>query len=305
MKTNKFHESVMTREVIDYLNVKNAKETHIKKQARFIDATLGTAGHSVEIIKNGGFVVGIEMDPTMLEIARNRLIAACPGFEGKECFKLIRGNFKDLKEIAQKEELEKVSGIVFDLGVTNLHLTGKTRGFSFREEDAKLDLRLNPKTQGVTGEQIINLLREDQLTTLFSQVMNFRSSKEVAARIVKARIEKRIETVGDFLSALEGTRGKERLHFATLPFLALRMAVNSEIENLKEALPSAFDLLESGGRLVVISFHSKEDLVVEDFFKSKRFEAKILTENYLKPSLQEVQANPRARSARFRVLEKI
>lgn len=129
MKTNKFHESVMTREVIDYLNVKNAKETHIKKQARFIDATLGTAGHSVEIIKNGGFVVGIEMDPTMLEIARNRLIAACPGFEGKECFKLIRGNFKDLKEIAQKEELEKVSGIVFDLGVTNLHLTGKTRGF--------------------------------------------------------------------------------------------------------------------------------------------------------------------------------
>lgn len=291
----------MVREVIKFLGL---DKTHFKKQTRFIDATLGNGGHTLEIVKKGGEVLGIEADPEMLKIARNRLNEACPGFEEKQSFKLIQGNFKDIDKIAKDNDFLNVSGVIFDLGVTNLHLTGETRGFSFRDLESKLDMRLDPNSQGVSAYELINLLREDQLTQLFVRVMRFSDAKKLATRIVETRAQQKIETVKDFLECLRGISKKEDLHYATLPFLALRIAVNSEIENLKEALPKAHELLESGGKLIVISFHSLEDDLVKAFFNSKRNEAEILTENYLKPSLLEVEKNPRARSARLRVLLK-
>src|SRR5436190_16975681 len=124
MKNDEYHESVMTQEVLEFL--------HIKKQARYIDLTVGTGGHCLEIVKAGGKVLGIDMDPKMLDIARNRLIEACPGFEKEECFKLQEGNFLNIDKIASSTGFKPVSGIVLDLGVSNLHLTNPERGFSFR-----------------------------------------------------------------------------------------------------------------------------------------------------------------------------
>lgn len=292
MKNDTYHESVMTREVLEYL--------HIKKQANYIDATLGTGGHSEAIYQNGGSVLGIDMDPTMIEVARERL-SSCPAHEN--FFKLIQGNFRNIDRIAKEAELASVSGIVFDLGVSNIHLKGP--GFSFQDEDSELDMRMNQTEQGVKGADLLNVLRPDQLVELFSQVLPYSVSRVIAQRVSLARQIKPFVTVGDFVRAIRGIESKPNLHFATLPFLALRMAVNTELENIEVALPKAFDLLEPGGRLVVISFHSREDEIVQQFFKSKEGTGgRILTQNFIAPSLREVNSNLKSRSARLRSIEK-
>lgn len=297
-----WHESVMTQEVIDFLNLRGSM--HIKKQALYIDATVGTGGHAVEIVKNGGKVLGIDLDPKMLEIAQNRLNEACPGFEKDECFKLVHGNFIDIDKIAANAGFTKVDGIVLDLGVSNIHLTGEYRGFSFREPEAPLDMRLDTENQAVKASDLLNVLREDQLFDMFSVTMSYQAAKKLASRVVEIRAEKKFEKVGDFLEALVGARTKKGLHAGTLPMLALRIAVNTELDNLKEVLPKAFELLGKKGRLIVISFHSKEDEIVKDFFESKKDEGDSLTENYVAPSLPEIERNPRSRSARLRAIVK-
>lgn len=284
MTKDNYHESVMIREVIEAL--------HIQKGKKYIDATVGTAGHAIEIGKRGGFVLGIDMDETMLGVARRRLSQACP-----TSFRLIRGNFKDIDKVAKDVGMDSVSGILFDLGVSNIHLTDPTRGFSFENPDAPLDMRIDSKTQGVVGSDLLNALRKDQLIELFEVTMESGSARWLARRTVEARELGPIRTVGDFLVVCQGLRAKPGLNPATLPFLALRIATNSELENLAEALPKAYELLEDGGKLVVISFHSGEDRIVKRFFKQ--------TEKPLFPSEEEVNKNPRARSAKMRVLTKV
>lgn len=278
MKTDEYHESVMVREVI--------KNLHIKNQAKYIDATLGTGGHTIEIAENGGVVLGIEADPKMLELAKVRLKDSRP------TPKLVQGNFIDIDKIAKKEGFDKVSGILFDLGVTNLHLTSDSRGFSFGDPDSDLDMRLNLDTQGVKASDLINALREDQLVDLFSQTMDAGSTRWLVNRIIQMRP---VSTVGDFLNICSGLRGKPGLNSATLPFLALRIAVNNELDNLEEVLPKAYELLEVGGNLIVISFHSGEDRIV------KKFGDSVL----IYPKDDEISGNPRARSAKMRVIKKI
>lgn len=290
-----YHESVVTGEVVEHL--------HIKTKAWYIDATLGNGGYALEILKKGGCVLGIEMDPEMLEIARDRIVSACPDHDN---FKLIHGNFKDIDTIAKNNGLSKVDGVAFDLGVTNLHLTSQDRGFSFRNPETAIDMRLDANTQAVTGADLLNVLREDQLIDLFSVVLSFKEARILAHQIIEARAVKKIKTIGDFLLTLKPIKAKEDLHYATLPLLALRIAVNSELDNLKEALPKAFDLLEDGGNLVVVSFHSKEDLIVEKFFKSiTHSKGKVFSKNYISPSFEEVYKNPKSRSARLRSIRKI
>lgn len=281
----------MTREVLEYL--------HIKKQACYIDATLGTGGHSLSIYQNGGSVLGIDMDSNMIEIARERL-SSCPAHEN--FFKLVQGNFRNIDQIAKEADVNDISGIVFDLGVSNIHLKGP--GFSFQDEDAELDMRVNQTEQGVKAADLLNVLRPDQLVELFSQVLPYSVSRVIAQRVNLARQTKPFVKVGDFVRAIRGIESKPNLHFATLPFLALRMAVNTELENLEVALPKAFDLIKPGGRLVVISFHSREDEIVQRFFKSKDGVGRILTQNFIAPSLREVNSNLKARSARLRSIEK-
>ena len=278
MKDNSYHEPVMTVEVLAHLN----------KAKSAVDATLGTGGHSLKLLESGVKILGIESDPEILKIARERLAKFNP--------LLVHGNFKDIDRIAKENGFNKVDGILFDLGVSNLQLMDEARGFSFSNPSAELDMRMDKDSQSITGVVLLNVLRKDQLEDMFSKVLDLGSSRWLAKRVLEKRGIRPIKTVGDFLDICEGLKGKARLNPATLPFLALRIAVNSELENLKEALPKAYDLLEVGGKLLVISFHSGEEEVVRSF--SSKFLGPI------KPTIEEVNNNPKARSAELFVLAK-
>lgn len=282
MNNQKIHESVMVVEVLK----------HIKKLGKYIDATLGTGGHTLEIAKKSKLVLGIEADPEMLEIAKNRL-------KSSENVVLVNGNFVDIDKIAKENNFDKVDGILMDLGVTNLHLLDENRGFSFSNSNlnTELDMRLDQNKQGVKAKDLLNMLREDQLQKLFDTTLDRSSSRWLSSQVIKRRSVEKFETVSDFLDICERIRNeKVHLHPATLPFLALRIAVNSELDNLVEVLPKAYDLLKVGGKLLVITFHSKEDEIVKSFDKKSQLEV---------PSSEEVLLNARARSAKLRVITKL
>lgn len=265
------HESVLLKEAVDALGV--------QKGEKYIDATCGTGGHTEEILARGGRALGIEADPKMLKIAEERLNEACP---------VVLGNFRDIGKIAREHGFEEVAGVLFDLGVSSIHFDEDGRGFSFRSPDAPLDMRLNPKVQGVTAADLLNSLPESHLARLFE-------SRSLASKIVRVRKLSKFEKVADLLEVVgQDKRGK--IHPATKAFMSLRIAVNSEYQNLEEALPQAFELLKKGGRLVVISFHSGEDRIVKRFMKDSRV---------ILPTKEEVGRNPRARSAKMRVLAKL
>ncbi len=290
---NNYHESVLVDKVIEVL--------HIEKARKYIDATVGNGGHTLEILKQGGQVLGIELDPKILAIAEERLRDS-----GEKDYKLVNGNFTEIDEIAIKLGWNSVAGILFDLGVTNIHLKDTERGFSFENPEAALDMRIDPETQGVKAADLLNVLREDQLEELFKVTLEPGAAKWISGRVLHSRLAKPVATVGDLLEISEGLRiGKPGLNVATLPFLALRIAVNSELTNLEEALPKAFGILAKRGRLAVISFHSGEDAIVKNFFKEKSKDgAKIITFKPILADEEEINNNRRARSAKMRVLQK-
>jgi 16S rRNA (cytosine1402-N4)-methyltransferase len=290
---NNYHESVLVKETVEAL--------HIEKARKYIDATVGNGGHALEILKEGGKVLGIDLDPKMLEITKSRL-----GKKWKSDLKLVNGNFSQIYKIAKDNDWVPVFGILFDLGVTNIHLTDMERGFSFENPESVLDMRINPETQGVKASDLLNVLREDQLRSLFEVTLDPGAAKWITGRVIHSRAAKTISSVGDMLEISEGLKtGRFGLNEATLPFLALRIAVNSELSNLEETLPKAFNILEKGGRLVVISFHSKEDVIVKNFFKEKKLEGnEIVTFKPVLASEEEINVNRKARSAKMRVLKK-
>lgn len=289
MNEDKFHKSVLVRETIEALGP--------RKGSKVIDATLGTGGHTGEMVRKGCRVLGIDLDPLMLELTKERHLKNCV---------LVEGNFKDIDKIALEHGFEKVSAVLFDLGVSNLHLKSIERGFSFSNPEAILDMRLNKEDQGITGADLLNVLRKDQLKELFSRILDYQSTKRITEEVLRFRENEKIATVGDFLEICRVIRGKNGLSQATLPFLALRVAVNSELENLKEALPKAFELLEKKGRLLVITFHSGEERILLDFIEEieKSNLGKNLTEQPIKPEAEELNDNPRSRSAKLRIIEK-
>lgn len=286
----RIHKSVMADEAILSL--------HVKNQAKYIDATLGTGGHSMEILKKGGTVMGIDMDERMITISQERLKRESldNNFISKT------GNFSSIDIFAKEVGWETVSGILFDLGVSNLQLKDLERGFSFAEKDAELDMRLNNNLQGVKASDLLNVLREDQLEKLFNEVLDRSAARWITKRILKSRELQRFQKVGDFLQICTGIKtGRSGLNEATLPFLALRMAVNTELDNLEVALPKAFKLLEAGGRLIVITFHSGEDGVVNKFIKET---LGIKMEGILRPKQEEIYENQRSRSAKMYLVKK-
>ncbi|KKU23052.1 16S rRNA (cytosine(1402)-N(4))-methyltransferase [Candidatus Woesebacteria bacterium RIFOXYB1_FULL_47_31] len=301
MKKGNYHEPVLVDEMTSALAP--------LQQARIIDATLGTAGHSLELVKAGADVLGIDSDREMLKEAEERLEEACPtpNQNGLGSLKLTHGNFKDVDAIASREDFSEVDGVLFDLGVSNLQLMGEKRGFSFGYPEAPLDMRIDPNSEGVMASDLLNGLRADQLTVLFSKVLTTSQSRFLVSRVVEQREKKPFETVQDFLRIAKRLKTKKDLNPATLPFLALRMAVNSELENLKEALPKAVGCLKKGGKILVITFHSGEEKIVLDFFHQCREEGtgKILTSVSIRPGEEEISKNPRARSAELWILQKI
>ncbi len=276
---NKYHESVMVREVVQSL--------HIKKGSLVIDGTLGTGGHSEAILEAGASILGIEMDPKMLEIAKERL---------SDNAKLVLGNFTDIEKIAKDNGFTDVDGIILDLGVSNLHLKADSRGFSFSNQDQPLDMRLNPEKQGVTAADLLNVLDQTQLINMFSKIMK----KDDAKHLSRAVFENRpIKTVLDLQKVVDASwlsLKSKRINEMSLPMLALRVAVNSELENLEEVLPKALGLLKKGGRLSVITFHSGEEEIVEKYMNDSFTKGKLKVRF---PSSEEIVRNNRSRSAKL------
>ena len=311
LKSQKIHESVLVNEVLEAFELFRPLKKVTKK--KIIDATVGTGGHTLGLVNYGADVLGIDVNSEMLAVAEERLKKALRAKDPSGpvaylgSFGLVSGNFKDIDKLAKDNGFEEVDGILFDLGVTNVVLKSENLGFSFSNPDAELDMRMDPKNQAVKGSDLINILREDQLVELFSKILKRAEAEKIAYEIVSFRKTRKIETVGDFLEAIKFVKGKPSLHLGTLPFLALRIAVNSELENLKEALPKAFDVLKSGGRIVTISFHSGEDAIVKKFFEESQRAGLAKTDNK-KPiiaSAEELRTNSKARSAKLRILEKI
>jgi 16S rRNA (cytosine1402-N4)-methyltransferase len=303
------HETVLLNVAADAL----LAEAHLKKQPLIIDATLGMGGHALALLKRGAWVLGIDADQKMLEVAEERLSKACPptnkNIGGR--FQLSKSNFRKIDQIASQFGFDQVDGILFDLGVTNYHLMSEDRGFSFNQSQALLDMRLDVDSQGVNAADLINVLDKKQLHEMFLSVMDYKASKHLTEEIVRSREGGKIQTVGELNKiidrALPWYKHKKEISPYSLPYLALRIVVGSELENLKEALPKAFKLLKPKGRLVVISFHSGEDSIVKRYFleKENNSEATIITKKPTSPNLEEIKNNPRSRSAKMRILEKI
>ena len=299
MKTEKNklikHIPVMVDEVLKYLKL----TAPLKNQATIIDATSGLGGHSLEICKKDVRLLSIDTDKGFVEKTKEKL---------KDCenSKVVWGNFKDIGEISRKEGFSRVDGILFDLGLNTSQLTSPKRGFSFQEPSARLDMRLDRKNQKVKASDLLNSLREDQLFGLFEEYLGYKKAKSLSAKVVSTRNLKPFFNVKDFLTLFPEKIGK-KVHPATKSFMALRIAVNMELDSLREALEGSLELLKKDGRLVIISFHSGEDRIVKKFFKEKEGggSLKIITQKPILPSEEEVERNKSARSAKLRVVTKI
>lgn len=289
-----FHKPVLKDEVAEALNVKKGK--------LYIDATIGGGGHTEEILKRGGIVLGIDLDPEAIKYVEKNLESRIQNSE----LKLVRGNFQDIAKIAWENGFEKVDGALFDLGLSSYQIEQSGRGFSFLR-DEPLDMRISSESH-LTAREIINKWTEAQLYDLFSRMGEDPNSHALAESIVRARRLKPIKTTGELVQIINNTvRGREKRHPATRMFQALRIGVNQELENLKKGLSGAFNLLAGGGRLAVISFHSLEDRIVKRYFTElkNRGLAKLITKKPIIASLQEIRENKRARSAKLRVIARL
>ncbi|PIS13995.1 16S rRNA (cytosine(1402)-N(4))-methyltransferase [Candidatus Shapirobacteria bacterium CG09_land_8_20_14_0_10_47_13] len=286
-----FHTPVLLQEVVDNLK--------IKRGGQYIDATVGGGGHAAAILKLGGKLLGIDCDPEAIKAARKSLASACP----TTFWRLARGNFKNLEQIAVANGFSQVDGILLDLGVSSHQLETAERGFSFNL-NGPLDMRMDPEL-AVTAADLVNGLNKGELTALFKKFSDEPRAGLIAEAIVKARRQAPIKT-GAQLASVVGVRQGNR-HPATRVFQALRMAVNDELNNLNQVLPQAVSLLRPGGRLAVISFHSGEDRLVKNFLKDQKIAGNLMMINKkpLMATPAETAANPRSRSAKLRVGEKL
>jgi len=289
------HIPVLLKETIEALAVQPG--------GRYIDCTLGAGGHAAAILdcsSPGGQLLGIDADPEAIAVARARLEAY------SSSALLVNHNFANLKAICIKYNLLPVHGILFDLGLSSLQLNSSGRGFSF-QHDAPLDMRLNP-SQEVTAADIVNTYHEAELAGLMRNFGEESHSGKIARYIVQQRpIKTTLQLARLIEQAIGGRRG--RIHPATKTFLALRIAVNQELEHLQSALEQAIDLLGFRGRLVVISYHSLEDRIVKRFMHQEASGEnaclRLINKKVITPSLVEVQLNPRSRSAKLRAAERI
>jgi len=312
------HIPVLQKEVLGYLDP--------EPNENFIDATFGLGGHSKEILKKikpKGKVLGIEVDPEILNYLESELR------EEKRLI-VVNDSYTNLKQIVKKYRFRPVNGILFDLGMSSWHLEKSGRGFSF-QKDEPLDMRYDKKSQisnlksqkYLTAEKIVNEWSREAIEKILREYGQERFAKRIAKKIVEERKIKPIKTTFQLVEIVKKAipkryqrqkiprrktlgilRGK---HPATRTFQALRIAVNDELENLKKGLSQSLEILEKGGRIVTISFHSLEDRICKNFFKEQKQKGllKILTKKPITPSSQEIQKNPRSSSAKLRAVKKL
>lgn len=283
------HISVLKDEVIEALGVIPG--------AKYIDATVGGAGHAIEIVKRGGLVLGIDTDDQALEIANANLQKS-----GVNGWKLAKGNFRDIEAIAQQNGFGDVQGVLFDLGVSSFQLDTPERGFSYRYALAPLDLRMNQKS-GETAAELVNRVSEEELYEIFSTYGEEQFSRSIAYAIYRARTVNRIETVEDLVAVVTGAVKDVKNGVLSRVFQALRIAVNDELESIKMGLGGAHQILAPQGKLVVISFHSLEDRIVKQYLRIGDWN--VVTKHPMVPSEKEIYINRRSRSAKLRIAQKI
>jgi len=278
----------------------------IREGGVYLDCTVGAGGHSRAILdKMRGKVriVGIDRDKEALKIASQELK------EYKEQTTLIKVNFKELPQILKEENVGLLDGIIYDLGLSSMQLDSQTRGFSFRWT-APLDMRMD-SSQALTAAHLVGELSQKELEDIFFELGEERWARRIAKFVVEERRQNPIKTTSDLLEVMRRAvpakfRRGRKTHFATRVFQALRIKVNEELENLRVSLSYSFDLLQKEGRVCVISYHSLEDRIVKQKFnEAKEEKLNILTKKVIRPSKKEVRINPRARSARLRVAERI
>ena len=297
-----YHVPVLLRESVDGLA--------IKPDGVYIDVTFGGGGHSREILRrlgDNGHLYSFDQDA---DAERNIV--------DDDRFTFIRSNFRYLKNWMRYYEVEQIDGLLADLGVSSHHFDDETRGFSFRYE-APLDMRMN-KRAGTTAADILNDYEEEQIADILYLYGELKNARKIAAAIVKTRAAKRIETTGDLLQIVESLfqKDREKKEMAKL-FQALRIEVNHEMDALREMLNGARDLLCPGGRLSVITYHSLEDRIVKNFMKAGNTEGKISQDFFGRveapfkavnnkvtvPDEEEQKNNPRSRSAKLRIGERV
>src|SRR5271168_1997862 len=273
----------------------------VRPEGTYVDATCGTAGHAIEIARRltTGRLVAMDRDPQALEIARERL----KDFEEKVV--LVHAEFSKIGEVAADLKLPLLDGVIADLGISSLELDSPERGFSFRWA-APLDMRMNPDTL-MTADEIVNQWSEKELADLLYQKAEERDSRRIARAIVRSRPIRDTEHLATVVAGGRKARGRQKLQPATKTFLALRTAVNREEEELGQFLSRTPATLASGGRMIVLSYHSLEDRMVKHEFQrlARERNFRVLTKKVIVPGDEEIRNNPRCRSAKMRVLEKV
>lgn len=287
------HIPVMVKEVTDILRPVSG--------GIYVDATIGMGGHTLEILKyigNEGRVIGIDRDTEALNIARERIS------DERVIFK--KASFSEIGRVLQEEKVSEVDGILFDFGISMLQVKDMERAFSFLSE-YPLDMRMD-RSRGITAEEIVNTYPAHELERILREYGEERNAQKITKAIVSRRRKERIRSckeLADLVSKVYNKRGK--IHPATRTFQALRIAVNNEINEIKEGLQNSLGLLKRGGRLCIISYHSLEDRIVKNFMRDseKKGLLRILTKKPLTPRHEEVSSNPSSRSAKLRGAERI
>jgi len=297
---NDVHVPVLAEEICHWLRPKPG--------GIYVDCTLGMGGTSLKILERAGnnaYLVGLDRDPEALAYAEKNLEPY------RQFVKIYHGNYSHLVDLVHQAGFEKVDGVVFDLGVSSLQFDKPERGFSF-SSDGPLDMRMN-QTQGPKAADLVNCLSEKELADLLFVCGEERFSRRIARAIVEARKTYALDTTQALVAVIKGAvpsayrRG--RIHCATRTFQALRIRVNQELDLLQPALQDAVSLLKEGGRLCVVAFHSLEDRLVKHLFRSLAGgdcpTITVLTKRPITAGEQEIQENPRARSAKLRVVQRL
>ncbi len=292
------HQPVLLKEVISHLNLKEGDIV--------LDATVGGGGHAAEILKRigpDGRLLGLDADESAIRRTEDKL----KNLSGS--VSLIKGNFRDLDMLLSKTGIKSLDAALFDVGISSYQLEDASRGFSMKY-NARLDMRMNTSLD-LTAYDIVNNFKESQLSDIIKTYGEERMSKAIARQIVKARAEKPIETTHELAEIVRRAAGfsyrKSKIDPATRTFQAIRIVVNDELGALEEGLKKAVSWLDTGGRVCVISFHSLEDRIVKRLFKGYASLGilNILTKKPIRPSDKEIAENPRSRSAKLRVAERI
>ena len=309
------HKPIMLEECIEFLK--------IRRDGVYLDCTLGGGGHSSEIVKrlgSKGVLIGIDQDKNAVETAKKRLLS----INSKANVIIKHTNFENIREVLEALKIDSVDGVLLDLGVSSHQLDEGKRGFSY-QHDAPLDMRMN-QNQDFDAQTLVNTWSKDDIAGIIREYGEERWAARIAEFIVRSREVQKISTTGQLVeiikSAIPAAARREGPHPAKRTFQALRIAVNRELEVLENLLDTVTDLLSSGGRLAIISFHSLEDRIVKKSFQKQSRgcvcprdfpkcvcgftpKLKIITRKPITPTEKELDANPRARSAKLRVAERL